>query len=63
VSFQKAIKVFRFSLARCVPSRTISEKPTRTEWIADRDFTPIEPAPDGALVDYAQAYRKRGAAG
>jgi hypothetical protein len=24
-------------------------KPTRPEWIAHRDFTPIEPVPDSAL--------------
>src|SRR5690242_874966 len=29
--------------------------PTRPEWIAHRDFRPIEPVPDGALLDYARA--------
>jgi ectoine hydroxylase len=33
-----------------------------SEWIAHRDFGPIEPVPDGALLDYARAYRNRAAA-
>jgi len=32
-------------------------KPTRAEWIAHRDFTPIEPLPDDALLAYARAHR------
>lgn len=30
-------------------------KPTRPEWIAHRDFTPIEPVPDDALARYPAA--------
>jgi ectoine hydroxylase len=33
-------------------------KPTRPEWIAHRDFTPIEPVSDDALLAYAQRYRQ-----
>ena len=29
--------------------------PTRPEWIAHRDFRPIDPVPDGALLDHARA--------
>jgi ectoine hydroxylase len=32
-------------------------KPTRAEWIAHQDFTPIEPVPDDALLHYAQSRR------
>jgi ectoine hydroxylase len=32
--------------------------PTRPDWIAHRDFTPIEPADDGALLAYARRYRQ-----
>ncbi|MDA8052432.1 MAG: phytanoyl-CoA dioxygenase family protein [Rhodospirillales bacterium] len=32
-------------------------KPTRPEWIAHRDFSPIEPAPDDALLQYARTRR------
>ena len=32
-------------------------KPTRPEWIAHRDFTPIEPVADDALLAYARSYR------
>ena len=32
-------------------------KPTRPEWIAHRDFTPIEPVDDDALIEYARAHR------
>ena len=32
--------------------------PTRKEWIAHTDFTPIEPCDDGALLDYARRYRQ-----
>ncbi|HTW68932.1 MAG TPA: phytanoyl-CoA dioxygenase family protein [Acetobacteraceae bacterium] len=31
--------------------------PTRPEWIAHRDFTPIEPVDDDALLAYARRYR------
>lgn len=31
-------------------------KPTRAEWIAHQDFTPIEACSDDALVEYARAY-------
>ncbi|HUN43241.1 MAG TPA: phytanoyl-CoA dioxygenase family protein [Acetobacteraceae bacterium] len=31
--------------------------PTRPDWIAHRDFTPIEPVQDGALLAYARRYR------
>jgi ectoine hydroxylase len=31
--------------------------PTRAEWIAHQDFTPIEPVPDDALLRYAQSRR------
>jgi L-proline 4-hydroxylase len=48
-------------LTLCAVSNYI-RKPTRPEWIAHRDFTPIEPVPDGALLDYARAYRNRAAA-
>ena len=30
--------------------------PTRPEWIAHRDFTPIEPVADDALLTYARAH-------
>jgi ectoine hydroxylase len=36
--------------------------PTRPEWIAHRDFRPIEPVPDSALLDYARGFRSRAAA-
>jgi len=48
-------------LTLCAVSNYI-RKPTRPEWIAHRDFTPIEPVPDGALRDYARAFRGRAAA-
>jgi ectoine hydroxylase len=32
--------------------------PTRPEWIAHRDFTPIEPVADDALLEYARGYRR-----
>jgi ectoine hydroxylase len=32
--------------------------PTRPDWIAHRDFTPIEPVDDDALRDYARRYRQ-----
>jgi hypothetical protein len=40
----------------------VGRKPTRPEWIAHRDFAPIEPVADGALLDYARGYRDRAAA-
>ena len=43
-------------LTLCAVSNHI-RKPTRPEWIAHRDFTPIEPVADDALLDYARAYR------
>ena len=54
-------------LTLCAVSNYI-RKPTRPEWIAHRDFTPIEPVADGALIDYARAtapakWRRRVAAG
>ena len=33
-------------------------KPTRPEWIAHQDFTPIEACEDDALLKYAQSYAK-----
>ena len=33
-------------------------KPTRPEWIAHRDFTPIEPVADDALLRYARSFRQ-----
>src|SRR3977135_489033 len=32
-------------------------KPTRPDWIAHRDFTPIEPVADDALLQYARSHR------
>jgi ectoine hydroxylase len=32
--------------------------PTRPDWIAHRDFTPIQPVDDSALLAYAQRYRQ-----
>ena len=43
-------------LTLCAVSNHIT-KFTRPEWIAHRDFTPIEPVADDALIRYAQAYR------
>ena len=43
-------------LTLCAVSNYI-RKPTRPEWIAHRDFTPIEPVADSALLDFAHAYR------
>jgi ectoine hydroxylase len=42
-------------LTLCAVSNYI-RKPTRPEWIAHRDFAPIEPVADNALLDYARAY-------
>ncbi|MFM9940980.1 MAG: phytanoyl-CoA dioxygenase family protein [Hyphomicrobiaceae bacterium] len=33
-------------------------KPTRPEWIAHQDFSPIVPVADSALADYARRYRQ-----
>lgn len=43
-------------LTLCACSNHIT-KFTREEWIAHRDFTPIEMVDDGALVEYARAHR------
>ena len=32
-------------------------KPTRPEWIAHQDFTPIEPVDDDALLRYARSHK------
>jgi ectoine hydroxylase len=48
-------------LTLCAASNHI-RTPTRPEWIAHRDFTPIEPVADGALLNYARNYYKRAAA-
>src|ERR1700747_1969698 len=48
-------------LTLCAVSNYI-RKPTRPEWIAHRDFTPIEPVPDSALLDYVRTYCGREAA-
>jgi ectoine hydroxylase len=33
-------------------------KPTRAEWIAHQDFTPIQPCADDALLRYAQSHKQ-----
>lgn len=43
-------------LTLCAVSNHI-RKPTRPEWIAHRDFTPIEPVTDDALANYARTHR------
>jgi ectoine hydroxylase len=43
-------------LTLCACSNHIT-KFTRPEWIAHRDFTPIEPVDDDALIEYARAHR------
>jgi ectoine hydroxylase len=43
-------------LTLCAVSNHI-RKPTRPEWIAHRDFTPIAPVADDALLTYARSYR------
>ena len=40
----------------CAVSNHIT-KFTRAEWIAHRDFTPIVPVDNDALVEYARAHR------
>ncbi len=47
-------------LTLCAVSNHIT-KFNREEWIAHRDFTPIEPAPDDALLEYAREYRVKAA--
>ena len=42
-------------LTLCAVSNYI-RRPTRPEWIAHRDFTPIVPVADDALVQYARAH-------
>jgi L-proline 4-hydroxylase len=48
-------------LTLCAVSNYI-RMPPRPEWIAHRDFTPIEPVADSALLDYARTYGKQAAA-
>jgi ectoine hydroxylase len=48
-------------LTLCAVSNHI-RKPTRPDWIAHRDFTPIDPVPDDALLDFARTYRPAAAA-
>jgi ectoine hydroxylase len=43
-------------LTLCAVSNHI-RKPTRPEWIAHQDFTPIVPVADDALLRHARAYR------
>jgi ectoine hydroxylase len=43
-------------LTLCAVSNHI-RKPTRPDWIAHRDFTPIAPVADDALIHYARAYQ------
>lgn len=43
-------------LTLCAVSNYI-RKPTRPEWIAHRDFTPIEPLSEDALLQYARSYK------
>jgi ectoine hydroxylase len=43
-------------LTLCAVSNHI-RKPTRPEWIAHRDFAPITPVADDALMQYARAHR------
>ena len=43
-------------LTLCAVSNHI-RKPTRPEWIAHRDFAPIVPVDDDALLQYARAHR------
>lgn len=47
-------------LTLCAVSNHI-RTPTRPEWIAHRDFTPIDPVPDDALCAYAHARRRTAA--
>jgi ectoine hydroxylase len=43
-------------LTLCAVSNHI-RKPTRPDWIAHRDFTPIEAVADDALLNYARSYQ------
>ena len=43
-------------LTLCAVSNHIT-KFTRPEWVAHRDFAPIKPADDDALIEYARAHR------
>ncbi|MBI3517598.1 MAG: phytanoyl-CoA dioxygenase family protein [Proteobacteria bacterium] len=43
-------------LTLCAVSNHI-RKPTRPDWIAHRDFTPIVPVADDALLQYARRYK------
>jgi ectoine hydroxylase len=43
-------------LTLCAVSNHI-RKPTRPDWIAHRDFTPIDPVPDDALIEFARRHR------
>ena len=43
-------------LTLCAVSNYI-RTPTRPDWIAHRDFAPIEPVADDALLEYGRAYR------
>ncbi len=43
-------------LTLCAVSNHIT-KFTRAEWIAHRDFTPIQPVDDDSLLEYARAHR------
>jgi ectoine hydroxylase len=47
-------------LTLCAVSNYI-RTPTRPEWIAHRDFTPIEPVADDALLNYARSHYDRAA--
>src|SRR3984885_9745189 len=47
-------------LTLCAVSNYI-RTPTRPEWIAHRDFAPIEPVADSALIDYARAHHRAAA--
>src|ERR1700752_2388727 len=44
-------------LTLCAVSNYI-RTPTRPEWIAHRDFTPIQPVADDALLNYARSYHR-----
>src|ERR1700757_1195161 len=48
-------------LTLCAVSNYI-RTPTRPEWIAHRDFTPIEPVADDALINYTRAAASKAAA-
>ena len=48
-------------LTLCAVSNYI-RKPTRPEWIAHRDFTPLKPVADDALRNYARAAASKAAA-